>query len=726
MAAWPDGRPETELDADSMLPHSTVFSQQTADAWLIPIKQGSGTSAAGAYLIQGTAKGHDRAYSAVLTLSLLDGQSIDVDILVTRNGQIQEMVRVPAGIRAVKIRAASNACEATQVSVVLRRLSWPEYRFRQLRRVVPVFFRQTQQRRARAGLKLRTLFTNLNYAYAVSCRFRANAYMRSYADWHDEFYTVSPEDRHLMQKQLRHWQAPPHFQVIILGSKDGDPAIEATLDNQVYPHFSRVSLAHQGWVQRLTELSEAPVATAPDESEAGESWTLILRNGTQLSEAALYWMAHTIVSGRLNDMGVVYADHDMIGADGRLCDPAFKPDWSLEHLRATNYIGDAFAWRTRPLARVWDVAQASACSSDGALHSLLLALTADTPEVGHALAPLWHLDAQRQYVDTTHGAETSQIVASQLQHQGINATVRPDGAGRCHVRYALPDTLPLVTIIIPTRDGLAHLRRCIDSLLQKTSYPEYEIIVMDNQSVQPQTLDYLRTIAATPNIRVLPFDEAFNYSKINNYAVKQANGSLICLLNNDTEVISPDWLAEMVGLVLQQDVGAVGAKLLYGNDTVQHGGDTVGPGGCANHLHAGIGRDDPGYCGRARVAQDLSAVTAACLLTHKSLYQSLGGLNEAHLTVAFNDVDFCLRIRESGLRILWSPHALLYHHESITRGKDTSPAQILRAKSEVSYMRTRWAHLMHRDPFYNLNLNYQHPDFSLSGMPHVMLPWNIK
>src|SRR5690606_34946648 len=156
------------------------------------------------------------------------------------------------------------------------------------------------------------------------------------------------------------------------------------------------------------------------------------------------------------------------------------------------------------------------------------------------------------------------------------------------------------------------------------------------------------------------------------------------------------------------------------------GGDTVGPGGCANHLHSGLGRDEPGYCGRAIVAQDLSAVTAACLLTHKFLYQRLGGLNEANLTVAFNDVDFCLRVRDAGRRVLWTPHALLYHHESITRGKDTSPAQIGRARAEVEYIRSRAAHLLQADPVYNPDLNYQHADFSLSGIPPVVLPGSAK
>lgn len=710
--------------------HSIVFTQQAEDAWLTPECEQDRVLAGGTYLIRGVVTGHDYAHSAVLTLCLVNGKNVDVDVLVTRNGQIQEMVKASAGVRAMKLNFASSANELTNVRVSLRRLSWLEYRFRQVRRVLPVFFQQTHQRRARAGLRLHTLVTNLTYAYSVACRFRANAYMRSYSDWYAEFYSVSPEDRQLMRKHLRNWHRPPHFEIVILGAREGEEhlAVEASLQQQVYPHFSVVHIPDDGWEQKLVELSVRSLKGASfgvtTNALDSESWTLVLRNGTRLSDAALYWLAYLIDDS--SRPSVVYADHDVMTADGRLSSPAFKPDWSPELLRATNYIGDAFAWRTRSLKGIWDASEAATYSTEGALHSLLLAVTEDAQAVGHVTAPLWHLNRDYFSIDSTCGRETSQIVNAHLRKKNINATVSADGQWQCHVRYLLPSPPPLVTIIIPTRDGLTHLRCCIDSLLEKTAYNTYEVIVVDNQSVQPETLAYLDHVATDPRVRVCSFDEPFNYSRINNYAVRQAKGTLLCLLNNDTEIISPDWLTEMVGLALQPDVGAVGAKLLYGNDTVQHGGDTVGPGGCANHLHSGIGRDDPGYCGRAVVTQDLSAVTAACMLTHKSLYESLGGLNETHLKIAFNDVDMCLRIREAGQRVIWTPHALLYHHESVSRGKDTSPAQMHRARSEVEYMRTRWAHLMHHDPFYNPNLNYQRPDFSLSGMPHVMLPWEAQ
>ncbi len=224
-------------------------------------------------------------------------------------------------------------------------------------------------------------------------------------------------------------------------------------------------------------------------------------------------------------------------------------------------------------------------------------------------------------------------------------------------------------------------------------------------------------------MRVISYDHPFNYSAINNSAVIQASGELICLLNNDTEVMNPNWLDEMVSHLLRPGVGVVGAKLYYGDGRIQHGGDAVGPGGCADHLHGGLAADDPGYQRRAACAQELSAVTAACLLTHRQLFLALGGLDEINLPVAFNDVDYCLRVGEAGWRIVWTPFAELYHHESVSRGKDVSPSQLARAKRELRYMKKRWAQRLEHDPAYNPNLSYDRPDFSLSHAPNVVLPW---
>lgn len=296
-------------------------------------------------------------------------------------------------------------------------------------------------------------------------------------------------------------------------------------------------------------------------------------------------------------------------------------------------------------------------------------------------------------------------------------------AGCRRIRYHVPDPPPLVTIIVPTRDAVVLLRRCVESVIAGTRYAQFEVLVVDNGSQDPAARAYLDELSARGPIRVLRDERAFNFSALNNMAEGHARGEVLCLLNNDTEVMSPDWLNEMVGQLLQEKVGVVGAKLYYPDGRIQHAGDVVGVGGVANHLHAYLEQGECGYENRAVVAQDLSAVTAACLVTWRSLYRELGGLDEVHLPVAFNDVDYCLRVREAGYRVVWTPHAELYHHESASRGGRTSRTRRRESKAEAAYMRRRWRHVMINDPFYNPNFNRKRPDFSLSLVSRVKKPW---
>ena len=281
----------------------------------------------------------------------------------------------------------------------------------------------------------------------------------------------------------------------------------------------------------------------------------------------------------------------------------------------------------------------------------------------------------------------------------------------------------MISIIVPTRDAVALLRQCVESVLEKTTYPRFEILVVDNQSSDPETLAYFEKISANPTVRVIRYDQPFNYSAINNFAAREAKGEVLCLLNNDTEIISPDWLEEMMGQLLQQGVGAVGIRLLYPDGRVQHAGVTVGPGGGADHLHGHCAGDEPGYCNRAMITHELSAVTAACMLTRKDTYRGVGGFDERNLTVAFNDVDYCLRLQEAGLRVVYAADATLYHHESATRGREETWRKRRRAKREVRYLHERWAVRLQNDPYYNPNFSYKQPDFSLAVEPRVEKPW---
>jgi GT2 family glycosyltransferase len=324
-----------------------------------------------------------------------------------------------------------------------------------------------------------------------------------------------------------------------------------------------------------------------------------------------------------------------------------------------------------------------------------------------------HPIAQRHAHD-----ESRQAVERHLARLGRSASVSTTEYGH-HVRYAVPENPPLVTLIIPTRNGFSLLSRCVDSILEKTRYRPFEIIIVDNGSDDPDTLDYMARLFRDRGVRILRDDSPFNYSALNNRAVELARGEFVALVNNDIEVIDGGWLDEVMGHALRPEIGVVGAKLLYTNGTVQHAGVIMGLSGCADHLSRGLRRDEPGYMARAVLTQSLSAVTGACLVVRRSLYRQLGGLNERDLAVAFNDVDFCLRVRQAGYRVVWTPYAVLYHHESATRGSDDTAEKIARATREIDYMRRHWRDLIANDPAYNPNLSLDYANCQLAWPPRV-------
>jgi GT2 family glycosyltransferase len=281
----------------------------------------------------------------------------------------------------------------------------------------------------------------------------------------------------------------------------------------------------------------------------------------------------------------------------------------------------------------------------------------------------------------------------------------------------LPETLPLVSIVIPTRNGFHLLHRCIESIIAKTTYANYELIIIDNGSDDLVALRYLQRLQKSGQATIIRDDSPFNYAALNNKAVAQANGEIIALLNNDLEVINADWLDEMVSHVVHAEVGAVGAKLYYPDNTIQHAGVIVGLGGVAGHSHKHFPREHPGYCGRLLLAQNLSAVTAACLLVRKEVFDAVGGFDEQNLSVAFNDVDLCLRIQEVGFYNVWTPYAEMYHYESASRGYEDTPEKQARFNKEVAYMKRRWGEDLLQDPAYNPNLTLDRENFSFAWPP---------
>jgi GT2 family glycosyltransferase len=308
-----------------------------------------------------------------------------------------------------------------------------------------------------------------------------------------------------------------------------------------------------------------------------------------------------------------------------------------------------------------------------------------------------------------------------LVRAGVSASVERIPEGYNRVRYALPDPAPLVSIIVPTRNALALVRTCLESLLRETEYAPYEVLLIDNQSDDAEALAYFAALAERPEVRLIRYDAPFNFAAINNFGAAAARGSVLVLLNNDIEITQRDWLAELVRYASRPQNGVVGAKLLYPDQTIQHAGVVVGFGGVAGHIGIREPRNYPGQMSRCRIAQNLTGVTAACLAVRKAVYEEAGGMDAASLGIAFNDIDLCLKVAALGYRNVWTPHVELVHRESATRGHEDTPEKQARFAQEIEFMQRKWGDALMQDPAYNPNLDLERQPFALAFPPRVAL-----
>lgn len=433
----------------------------------------------------------------------------------------------------------------------------------------------------------------------------------------------------------------------------------------------------------------------------------LLDNDDELAATAFYEVIKVLQQKKYD---LIYSDEDKMELDGTRNEPTFKPDWSPDLLLSCNYISHFGVYRRKVLQEIGGFREGFDGSQD---YDLVLRFTEKTQEIKHIAKILYHW---RKIPGSTavdvnakpYAYEAAKHALSDaLKRRKIDARVT-DGLWKGSYRVERHNKeLPLVSIIIPFKDKKNILKICVESIFEKTSYKNFEILLVDNQSTLLETEDYLKTFANEPRVKVLKYNKPFNYSAINNFAVKQAAGEVLLLLNNDTEVISPNWIQTMLSHALRPEVGAVGAKLLYPNNTIQHAGVLIGLNGLAGHAFNRLDSEDNGYVGFVNVIRNYSAVTAACVMVRKSVYLEVGGLNEKDLAVAFNDVDFCLRLREKNYLIVYTPYAVLYHHESLSRGYDMN-------LDEVKYMTKKYSALLKAgDPYYNPNLTHERPDFSL-------------
>jgi GT2 family glycosyltransferase len=535
-----------------------------------------------------------------------------------------------------------------------------------------------------------------------------------YARWIAHVERAAPTSPAEVGRALAGLSVQPRFLLVLDCRAERQVGLQATLASirtQTYPEWSLLVLCDDGTAQRPAidlPVTQVQVVAVPGSSPAGEKvreaiggthseFVIHLRPGVILRPHALLTMAEALDSRPGCD--VLYSDEDRINVRGSRYDPWFKPEWDPELILGQDYLGPLTAIRASSI-RDWarlDHAEPE-CLSWG---MKLEATSAARPRgVVHLPGILCHV---KDGSASAAGGVSSEAVARMLQSHfaatGVRASVEPVHDGGCRIRYALPDPLPLVSIIVPTRNALQLVRQCVESIRSRTTYDAYEIVLVDNQSDDPATLDYFAHLSETEHARVLRYDAPFNYSAINNFAVRQARAELLCLMNNDTEVISPGWLDEMASLAMRPGTGAVGAMLYYPNETIQHAGVELGlGGGLAGHRFVGMRRGYPGPHDVLRHVQTLSAVTAACLVIRKTIYEETGGLDETDFVIAYNDVDFCLRVQARGYRNVWTPFAELYHHETATRGHDMAPERLSRYKRECDALRRRWGDVLTTDP----------------------------
>lgn len=512
-------------------------------------------------------------------------------------------------------------------------------------------------------------------------------------------------------------QSYPNWELCIADDASSQPYVRQVLEEYVQCDL-RIKTIFRQQNGHISAASNSALTLATGE------YVALMDHDDELAQHALLFMVGAI--NRNPSAQILYSDEDKIDEQGNRSEPHFKPDWNPDLFFSQNYVSHLGVYRRELLKRIGGFRIGLEGSQDQDLLLRCLPHVQST-EILHIPKVLYHWRMLEGSTALASGEKSYTTKAGikglrDFFHAQDQLDVKVEEGflpNTYRVRYPIPKLEPMVSLLIPTRDMLEVLKQCIQSILEKTIYRNYEIIILDNESIQPATLDYFEWIQAKHAcVRVLPYRHPFNFSAINNYGVENARGEVIAMVNNDIKVISPEWLSEMVSHALRPEIGCVGAKLYYDDDTIQHAGVIIGVGGVAGHSHKYFHRAAPGYFGRLKIIQNLSAVTAACLVVRKSIYEEVGGLEENNLRVAFNDVDFCLKVRESGYRNLWTPYAELYHFESKSRGAEDTPEKRARFNREIEYVKDKWGATLLSDPFYSENLTLVREDFSIAALEH--------
>jgi len=461
-------------------------------------------------------------------------------------------------------------------------------------------------------------------------------------------------------------------------------------------------------------------------SMAVGDWIVLMDHDDRLSEHALYLVAERVE--RCPDAVIVYSDEDKLDEAGQRSSPYFKPDWDYDLFLGQNLINHLGAYRTDQARSVGGFREGFEGAQDW---DFALRVLDASPgfSVEHVPFVLYHWRQRPEAFSKAslpRAVDAAQrAVNEHFERTGQSAMAEPSGfSSHLRIKRGLPGERPLVSIVIPTRDGYSLLRACVDGLIQRTDYQPLEIILVDNGSTAEDACALIEDLERRGQARVVRDDGPFNFSRLVNRGVEAAAGSVCVLLNNDIDVIRTDWLDEMVSHVVRPEVGAVGAKLYYANGSLQHGGVILGLGGVAAHAHRGAPGTSPGYMHRLTLTHSLSCVTGACVAVRRDVFQEIGGFDATNLAVSFNDIDFCIRLGQAGYRIIWTPEAELYHYESLSRGPVTATeASRRRNLNEKAFMKSQWPALLPNDPHYNPNLSLKGRGFAMAEVTRATKPW---
>ncbi len=562
----------------------------------------------------------------------------------------------------------------------------------------------------------------------------------AYADWVREYDSFGPAERSAVLAGIAALREPPVIALLLTPDFACAGALRGTLESlraQLYPYWElcvagtppadvqdlfgadpRVRLVADGPFADRAEAANAALAGAECATVA------LLAAGDQLAPHALADVAAVLAARPETEL--LYADDDCIGPDGVRSAPRFKTGWDPDLLLSQDYLGGLAVYAAEAVrsAGGWRAGFGGATEYDLALRATAAMLP---DRIQHVPAVLLHRPAAGAGTlrDRMLGPDAIAARRAVQDVLGPDMQVLPSPLlPSCRrIVWPLPSPAPKVSIVMPTRDRPWLLGPAAWGVLTRTEYPDFELLIVDNDSVQPDTAAALRDLATHPAVRILPHPGPFNFSAMNNAAIRQTRGEVVVLLNNDVDVISPDWLREMVSHAMRPDVGAVGARLLYGDGTLQHGGVVLGPGLSATHILRLSGRGDPGYGGELAAARSFSVVTGACLAMRRAVFDEVGGLDETNLAVAFNDVDLCLRVGEFGYRVVCTPFAELFHLESQSRGQPDTPDKLERELREVGHLWRTWRHAFDIDPFHNPNLTCAWNDPLHLCPPRRPLPW---